>query len=148
MIYYLQRSIYCLVFFMANTFISRLFSGKKETNKSSFEKPQEIKESVAFTGPAAIHNPDSRWDRQNKPVEYILGASPGFAQFAQGDEKLTTTGLGRKIAKASRMGFDFAIAAADSLTPTHAVRHANCHDVHLGKMRCPKCLYQPLSCSA
>ncbi|NOR84489.1 hypothetical protein GQ473_00075, partial [archaeon] len=104
---------------MADTFISRLFSGKKEKKSSDSsvnEIPQEIKKPIAFTGPAAIHNPDIRWDMQNKPIDYILGASPGFAQFAQGDEKLTTTGLGRKIAKASRMGFDFAMIDFEALS--------------------------------
>ena len=52
---------------------------------------------------------DERWDEKNKPKGYIIGASPGFAQFGQGEEKLINMGIARKIAKASRMGFEFAM---------------------------------------
>ncbi len=50
---------------------------------------------------------NGRWDAKNHPVGYILGASPGFASVAQGEERLINMGLARKIVKASRLGFDF-----------------------------------------
>lgn len=50
-----------------------------------------------------------RWDGKNRPIGYILGLSPGFSQYGQGEEKLTNMGFARKIAKASRMGFEFAM---------------------------------------
>ncbi len=101
---------------MADTFLARLFGKDEKESKNDTQETKEQEELPAFTGPAAIHNPDSRWDRQNKPVGYIIGASPGFAQFAQGEEKLASTGLGRKIAKASRMGFDFAMIDYEALS--------------------------------
>ncbi len=101
---------------MADTFLARLFGKNEKESKNDKQETKKQEELPAFTGPAAIHNPDSRWDRRNKPVGYILGASPGFAQFAQGEEKLASTGLGRKIAKASRMGFDFAMIDYETLS--------------------------------
>ncbi len=101
---------------MADTFLARLFGKNEKESKNNKQETKHEEELPAFTGPAAIHNPDSRWDRQNKPIGYILGASPGFAQFAQGEEKLASTGLGRKIAKASRMGFDFAMIDYEALS--------------------------------
>ncbi len=59
---------------------------------------------------------DARWDEKNKPKGYIIGASPGFAQFGQGEEKLINMGLARKIAKASRMGFEFAMIDYEALS--------------------------------
>ncbi len=59
---------------------------------------------------------DERWDKKNKPQGYIIGASPGFAQFGQGDEKLINMGIARKIAKASRMGFEFAMIDYEALS--------------------------------
>ncbi|MCK5233220.1 MAG: hypothetical protein KAJ91_00225 [Candidatus Aenigmarchaeota archaeon] len=59
---------------------------------------------------------DERWDEKNKPKGYIIGASPGFAQFGQGDEKLINMGIARKIAKASRMGFEFAMIDYEALS--------------------------------
>lgn len=59
---------------------------------------------------------DERWDAKNKPKGYIIGASPGFAQFGQGEEKLINMGIARKIAKASRMGFEFAMIDYEALS--------------------------------
>ena len=50
---------------------------------------------------------DNRWTKGNDPVNYIIGVTPGFSQFEQGEEKLTNMGLARKIMKAARLGFDF-----------------------------------------
>ena len=50
---------------------------------------------------------DNRWTDANDPVNYIIGVTPGFSQFEQGEEKLTNMGLARKIMKAARLGFDF-----------------------------------------
>jgi len=50
---------------------------------------------------------DNRWTEDNAPVNYIIGVTPGFSQFEQGEEKLTNMGLARKIMKAARFGFDF-----------------------------------------
>ncbi len=50
---------------------------------------------------------DRRWTDSNDPVDYIIGVTPGFSQFEQGEEKLTNMGLARKIMKAARLGFDF-----------------------------------------
>ncbi len=50
---------------------------------------------------------DERWTKSNEPVGYIVGVTPGFSQFEQGEEKLTNMGLARKIMKAARLGFDF-----------------------------------------
>ncbi|MEA3342635.1 MAG: hypothetical protein U9Q92_00575 [archaeon] len=50
---------------------------------------------------------DERWTKTNEPVGYIVGVTPGFSQFEQGEEKLTNMGLARKIMKAARLGFDF-----------------------------------------
>ena len=101
---------------MADTYLAKLFGKNEKKSKNKKQETEKQEELPVFTGPAAIHNPDSRWDKQNKPVGYILGASPGFAQFAQGEEKLASTGLGRKIAKASRMGFDFAMIDYETLS--------------------------------
>ncbi|MFH1432759.1 MAG: hypothetical protein ABIG84_06105 [archaeon] len=50
---------------------------------------------------------DKRWTKDNHPIDYIIGVTPGFSQFEQGEEKLTNMGLARKIMKAARLGFDF-----------------------------------------
>lgn len=50
---------------------------------------------------------DKRWTLDNHPIDYIIGVTPGFSQFEQGEEKLTNMGLARKIMKAARLGFDF-----------------------------------------
>ncbi len=50
---------------------------------------------------------DNRWTDANDPINYIIGVTPGFSQFEQGEEKLTNMGLARKIMKAARLGFDF-----------------------------------------
>ncbi|RLI97191.1 MAG: hypothetical protein DRO96_01245 [Candidatus Aenigmatarchaeota archaeon] len=49
-----------------------------------------------------------RWDEKNRPIGYILGVTPGFAEFEQGADKLTYMGLARKLTKAARLGFQFA----------------------------------------
>lgn len=49
-----------------------------------------------------------KWDELNRPKGYIIGVTPGFARFEQGEEKLSATGLGKKIMKAARLGFEFA----------------------------------------
>lgn len=51
--------------------------------------------------------PGVKWDSWNRPVGYIIGVTPGFAQFEQGEQKLANMGLARKIMKAARLGFDF-----------------------------------------
>lgn len=48
------------------------------------------------------------WDERNRPKGYILGVTPGYAQFEQGDQRLTYMGFARKITKAARLGFEFA----------------------------------------
>lgn len=52
--------------------------------------------------------PDTRWDSRNRPIGYIPGVTPGFAQFEQGDNRLAYMGFARKITKAARLGFEFA----------------------------------------
>jgi sugar phosphate isomerase/epimerase len=52
--------------------------------------------------------PEKRWDSTNKPIGFILGVTPGFAQFEQGDNRLAYMGFARKITKAARLGFEFA----------------------------------------
>ncbi|MFH1420479.1 MAG: hypothetical protein ABIG30_00765 [Candidatus Aenigmatarchaeota archaeon] len=49
-----------------------------------------------------------KWDEKNRPVGYVLGVTPGFAKFEQGEAALTYMGLARKITKAARLGFEFA----------------------------------------
>jgi len=51
---------------------------------------------------------DRGWDESNRPVGYIYGVTPGFAEFEQGEARLTYMGIARKITKASRLGFEFA----------------------------------------
>jgi len=49
-----------------------------------------------------------QWDELNRPVGYIISVTPGFAKFGAGDERLIYMGLGRKITRAARLGFEFA----------------------------------------
>lgn len=51
---------------------------------------------------------ETRWDSRNRPIGYIPGVTPGFAQFEQGDNRLAYMGFARKITKAARLGFEFA----------------------------------------
>ena len=57
---------------------------------------------------AGISMADTRWDSKNRPIGYVLGVTPGFAQFEQGDNRLAYMGFARKITKAARLGFEFA----------------------------------------
>ncbi len=56
------------------------------------------------------------FDEHSLPKGFVVAASPGFSQFGQGMEKLTFMGLARKISKASRMGFEFAMIDYESLS--------------------------------
>ncbi len=56
------------------------------------------------------------FDEYGKPKGYIIAASPGFSQFGQGMEKLTFSGLARKISKAARLGFEFAMIDYEALS--------------------------------
>ncbi len=55
------------------------------------------------------------FDDHSLPKGYVVAASPGFSQFGQGMQKLTFMGLARKISKASRLGFEFAMIDYESL---------------------------------
>jgi len=57
-----------------------------------------------------------KWDKENRPIGYILGVSPGFSQFEQGENRLTFMGLAKKITKAARLGFEFAMIDFESLS--------------------------------
>ncbi len=89
-------------------------AGHEEHKESKGAHSEHEEYSSGHPGHDKYH--DERWDAKNKPVGYIIGMSPGFAQFGQGEEKLIYMGLARKIAKASRMGFEFAMVDYEALS--------------------------------
>jgi len=56
------------------------------------------------------------WDKTNKPIGYIIGVSPGFASMEPSVEnRLRYMGMARKITKAARLGFEFAMIDFEEL---------------------------------
>ncbi len=56
------------------------------------------------------------FDEYSLPKGFVVAVSPGFSQFGQGMERLTFMGLARKISKAARLGFEFAMIDYESLS--------------------------------
>ncbi len=58
----------------------------------------------------------AEWDEKNRPRYYIPGVSPGFSQYMQGEEKLSYQGFARKLMKAARFGFEFAMVDYEAMS--------------------------------
>jgi len=59
-------------------------------------------------GKEEINGPQGRWDKYNRPIGYIIGATPGFAMFRSGSQQqMAAAGIARKIMEGAKLGFDF-----------------------------------------
>jgi hypothetical protein len=65
------------------------------------------------------------WDENNRPKDYIISVTPGFAKFGSTEEQLTNMGLARKTIKAARLGFEFAEIDFESLSEMFEPEIAN-----------------------
>ena len=63
--------------------------------------------------------PQGRWDKQNRPLGYIIGVTPGFASFRQGEERMALSGISRKIMFGARQGFDFVEVDFESIAEAY-----------------------------
>ncbi len=68
---------------------------------------------------SAEKKPQGRWDKYNRPVDYIIGVTPGFAQFRQGAERMALSGVAKKIAFGARQGFDFVEVDFESIAEAY-----------------------------
>ncbi len=73
---------------------------------------------MAETGTSEL-KPQGRWDKHNRPIGYIIGVTPGFASFRQGEERMTLSGITRKIMFGARQGFDFVEVDFESIAEAY-----------------------------
>ncbi len=79
-------------------------SKDEKKNKSDNEKKEENKK-VDFNW--LYHKKERRWDDLNRPIGYIVGVTPGFAQISRSPENFKDLGLMRKYMKGALYGFEF-----------------------------------------
>ncbi len=72
-----------------------------------------------MVGEGSAGKPQGTWDSFNRPRGYILGVTPGFASFRQGEERMTLSGIARKIMFGARQGFDFVEVDFESIAEAY-----------------------------
>ncbi len=84
---------------------SFLFNKKNKNKKEQEKGSKDQNAKIDFNW--LYYKKEKRWDDLNRPVGYIIGVTPGFAQIKRSPEGFKDLGLMRKYMKGALYGFEF-----------------------------------------
>ncbi len=84
---------------------TKIFKLNKESKNNN---PQSVKTNTRKIDFSWLYQKkENRWDDLNRPIGYIVGVTPGFAQIQRSPETYKDLGLMRKYMKGALFGFEF-----------------------------------------